>query len=722
MSNENHPYPYVSNLKFPLELIGMAVDLNPFAPYSSSPRLDMFRSHLSQAVAIDGAEFPIISSGKECEYKNFEMQEGALYRSGDGYILKVIDRYIDSHDRINNTITTVIYKNLDNLQIDYFDIVKYKHYNNKFGFINKITNEHLLAEGNFIEKDTPFCTSPMINDEQYNLGVNANTVYMTSTDLIEDSMVISKSIADKMSNVEIDTISFHIPKDSIPINLYGDEYEYKFIPDIGEYINKDGILCAFKKINDENFIPTMTDNNKNKISYLHDDIIKSIPDAKIIDIDFHYSLNNKDTTSKFVLDQSRKYIENRIRYYKEIVDLYEANQNMKLTSKFNTLVREAYKYLYLFEVLKRNNKFVKKMAFVDKKQSVLDGVSVDITYMKKRDTKIGYKITDRHGTKGIIAKIVPDEEMPIDDYGFRADLMIDACSPTARMNMGQLYEQAITRISEFVRREIEKVYLQGDIYKSYEMLLDYYTDINENYVEIIKENIITEEDIIEHIEYSIKNGIYLNIPPGLINFYDERFPRVVNNLQDEKKKKELQEKYKIEDKKYKDNLILKLVKKWNVEKTPLTFKKEIRKGEFIDVRTKEKIWVGSKYIMLLSKIPEPSSPCIAPISQYGVPVKPPVSRKKNSFIPVNPTRFGEDEIRRMLIDVGEKETSRLMGLQSMSNDGVIACIDTILNAKNFNDIGRIDIEDITLKNSNTMLILLKQILQTKGIKIGIINE
>ena len=65
--------------------------------------------------------------------------------------------------------------------------------------------------------------------------------------------------------------------------------------------------------------------------------------------------------SKLILNQSDKYIENKIRYYKNIVDTFEANQNMKLTSKFNTLVREAYKYLYLFEVMRRNNKYIKKM-------------------------------------------------------------------------------------------------------------------------------------------------------------------------------------------------------------------------------------------------------------------------------------------------------------------------------------------------------------------------
>ena len=681
----------------------------------------MLRSHLSQSIAVDGSEFPMISTGNERKYIEFEMQEGALYRSGDGYNLTTIDKYIDSHDRVNNPITTVIYKDLDNGYIDYFDIVKYKHYNNKFGFINKIINDEFISEGSFISKDMPFTTSPLINGSQYNLGVNANTAYMTSTDLIEDSMVISKSLADKMSNVEIDTISFYIPKDSLPINLYGDENNYKFIPDIGEDINDDGILCAFKKINDDNFLSSMSNKNRKEISYLHDDIIKSIPNAKIIDIDFYYSLNNK-SMPKIVLDQSRKYIKNRIRYYMEIVKIYESNYEVELSSKFNTLVREAYKYLYLFEVLKRNNKFIKKMSFVDKKQSVLDGMSVDITYMKKREVKIGYKITDRHGTKGIIAKIVPDDEMPIDDYGFRVDLMVDACSPIARMNIGQLYEQAINRISEFVRRKVEEAFNSGDIGYAYSMLLDYYTDINENYAKVIEENMLTDLDKKEHVEYSINNGVYLNIPPALINFYDDRLPRVINKIKDKNKKKKLQEKYKVEDGTYRENLILKLTKKWGVEATQLSFKKEMRKGEMVDVRTKKKIWVGSKYLMLLSKIPEPSSPCIAPISQYGVPVKPPVSRKKNSFIPTNPTRFGEDEIRRMLIDVGEEETSRLMGLQSMSSDGIIECIDTILNSKNFNDISRIDIENTVLKNSNTMLILLKQILQTRGIRMRIEDD
>ena len=719
MSNEN----YTDNLKFPLELIGFPVDLNPFIQFTSSPRLDMYRSHLSQAVAVDGSEFPFISSGKEREYRDFEMQDGALYRKGDGYILKTVDKYIDSHDRANNPKTTVIYKDLESLEIDYFDIDKYKHYNNKFGFINKLINEDLIGEGSFIEKDIPFATSSIINGEQYNLGINANTVYMTSTDIIEDSMVISQSIANKMSNIEIDTISFYIPRDSFPVNLYGDENNPKFIPDIGEYVNEDGILCAFKKINDNNFISNMTNKKQNEISYLHDEIIKSLPGAKVLDIDFYYplELEKEKSISEIVLKQFHKYKQNKIRYYREIVEIYKKNSETKLTSKFNTLVIEAFKYLYALKAEKRNNR-ITKMSFVDKKQSVLDSVLIDITYMKKRDVKVGHKITDRHGTKGIVAKIVPDEEMPIDDYGFKADLIIDACSPIARMNMGQLYEQAINRISEFVRREVKRVYENGDPNKAFFILLDYYNDINENYASIIRDNIISDADKLEHVEYSINNGIYLNIPPNLTSFYDDRFPRIVNNLQNEKKKKEFQKKYKIEDKKYNENLIIKLTKKWDVKLSPVTFKKEIRKNEFVDVRTKVNVCIGSKYIMLLSKIPEPSSPCIAPVSQYGIPVKPPVTRKKHSFIPTNPTRFGEDEIRRMMIDVGEEETSRLMGLQSMSNEGVIACIDTLLNAVNFNDISRIDIENKTLKNSNTMLVLLKQILQTKGIKIGIVDE
>ena len=52
----------------------------------------------------------------------------------------------------------------------------------------------------------------------------------------------------------------------------------------------------------------------------------------------------------------------------------------------------------------------------------------------------GDKLAGRHGNKGIISKVVPEEDMPYDETGKPVDIIISPLSVISRMNMGQLLE------------------------------------------------------------------------------------------------------------------------------------------------------------------------------------------------------------------------------------------------------------------------------------------
>ncbi len=62
---------------------------------------------------------------------------------------------------------------------------------------------------------------------------------------------------------------------------------------------------------------------------------------------------------------------------------------------------------------------------------------------KKRKLKVGDKLAGRHGNKGIVAKIVRDEDMPFLEDGTPVDIVLNPLGVPSRMNLGQIYESVL---------------------------------------------------------------------------------------------------------------------------------------------------------------------------------------------------------------------------------------------------------------------------------------
>jgi DNA-directed RNA polymerase subunit beta len=62
---------------------------------------------------------------------------------------------------------------------------------------------------------------------------------------------------------------------------------------------------------------------------------------------------------------------------------------------------------------------------------------------KKRKLKVGDKMAGRHGNKGIVAKIVRDEDMPYLEDGTPVDIVLNPLGVPSRMNLGQIYESVL---------------------------------------------------------------------------------------------------------------------------------------------------------------------------------------------------------------------------------------------------------------------------------------
>ena len=93
--------------------------------------------------------------------------------------------------------------------------------------------------------------------------------------------------------------------------------------------------------------------------------------------------------------------------------------------------------------------------------------AVRITTAAMRTPVRGDKLCSRHGQKGVIGLIVPDEDLPFTADGIRPDLVINAHAFPSRMTVGQIMEMAGGKISgdidgsAFQGLSIDELYARG---------------------------------------------------------------------------------------------------------------------------------------------------------------------------------------------------------------------------------------------------------------------
>jgi len=61
----------------------------------------------------------------------------------------------------------------------------------------------------------------------------------------------------------------------------------------------------------------------------------------------------------------------------------------------------------------------------------------------KRKLKVGDKMAGRHGNKGIVARIVREEDLPFQEDGTPVDIVLNPLGVPSRMNLGQIYETVL---------------------------------------------------------------------------------------------------------------------------------------------------------------------------------------------------------------------------------------------------------------------------------------
>lgn len=121
------------------------------------------------------------------------------------------------------------------------------------------------------------------------------------------------------------------------------------------------------------------------------------------------------------------------------------------SKKSNAMILDIYKnYSYKYNEIEEKYKRLKvKVTLGDELPTGV--VKLAKVYVaKKRKLSVGDKMAGRHGNKGVVAKIVPPEDMPFMPDGTPVDIVLNPLGVPSRMNLGQLYETALGWVGETI--------------------------------------------------------------------------------------------------------------------------------------------------------------------------------------------------------------------------------------------------------------------------------
>lgn len=661
------------NMRIDPRHIGITGLLSPGVAHCSGSRLEIFAKNISQTRVPNEPDFPDMFTGFETLFSDYVFD--STKRENEIRVFAIVDKYamqLSTMRAGSNPLRTVVYRDLKTGEISYFNIHRFTSYTNDYGFENVMRSN--IQVGDVIPPDMELYSSPSKNGDSYAMGVNANVAFTTILETTEDCFAMSESLAKRLSPLSIETksISFNIRQ--YPLNLYGDEDQYKIFPDIGEFVNPDGILCAFRPVKKYSIISDLTPDKLTRVNHLFDQKVYAHPGAKVIDIEVY--MNNKAELPERVYEQVRIYREARLAYWREIVNVYEKVKNLPISPKFNTLVTRAMGRLLAAKQSVPGIGKRSKIDLTDKFNPIT--LKVDITLAHRVIVNKGHKSSGREGGKGVVI-IKPDEEMPIDEQGFRADICIDPISIIKRTNVIQLYEQYINRVLKWQAMNLDKI---GTVEQQFRHIVELLNDINPEYAKLIAEEMTTKKLREQYVNSCKADTIKICIPPGMDNITKE--------------------------------MVLKLDEKYKTPISPVEFVINTSTGKK-RVKTKDPVCIGSKYIYLLSKYPKPLAPGYGYVNRCHMPIN---TKDKNSTpLGTTPIRFGESESRIFAVALDIKTVLRFKCLYGGSRIGPKYMVEALVNENNPSQLKRVPVTTEVLYDDCPSVRIANHMFETIGIDV-----
>lgn len=504
------------------EFLGAAAD-NSFVSNISTPRSVMHFSHVSSRPSLINPDKKLLLTGIEGELGKYIND---VRTDEDITVKAVISKRSDLGLSNPETILIVEFERDGEVWLDMIEVPNHRSSHGFFGYslhpteeLQNVTYNTSLPEGTVLAK-----TDSYADDGTYKFGTSVNVALMSHPSVTEDGFVVSESFLNKNKFTSVTKRVIYLTKDNLPINLYGNEEEFRMFPEIGEPVRADGLLCGTRERNDWFSIADLNNDSVSEIDYTFDNPVYVPVNSIVVDVNIVRGNYNRTEYAPEMTAQLDRHAANLIAYYKDIVRRYD-----KVVWELKKLYGDGFEprqtprlRRYVADCIIKSEAPTSRDKLCYRRINI-DEYRVEITCMSVVRPNLGYKFSDMHAAKGVICRVLPDEDMPVDELGNRADVIADAGSSTiSRMNIGRSYEHYIGAASrDNQQRLIDKYskvkgvnYInnlsQEDINYGIDYLRGFYSLFNSEMVEFI--SLLNEEEREVHLKECLTDEIYIYLP------------------------------------------------------------------------------------------------------------------------------------------------------------------------------------------------------------------
>lgn len=410
----------------------IAISHVPFLEHDDATRLQMSSSQQRHAILLKEFDIPRIQSGVEGMYTD---RTSFMFRAErDGTIVYkddniIIVQYINKECKAFNIGYKKLFLSVCDVYTTYFD------------------------QGDTFKEGDIIAESNYLNEGRLTIGKNLKTavaVYYGYN--YEDGIVISDALqrSGKLTSLHFLDLAFEITPNKVFENLTDDYQNYKPLPAVGDRLKKGDVYAKIKTLGGalDNFDVIFDACHEKRVT---EDCI--IADVKI------YANKWSRKIPQFT-DYIKTFIEGKQASKKQLVDVLATY----LTKD------ELDNFVESMEI----DKTEKSRSTYSIKGDSIDGVRIEITAIYERPIEVGDKLGNRHGNKGVIAKIVPEKFMPRFEDGSVAEVIINPLGIVSRMNIGQLFELHLAKsVSDLITVLKQKLQDGTSIDKLKKVILEY---------------------------------------------------------------------------------------------------------------------------------------------------------------------------------------------------------------------------------------------------------
>ncbi|MEC8454766.1 MAG: DNA-directed RNA polymerase subunit beta [Pseudomonadota bacterium] len=539
----------------PQQMVSVAAALIPFLEHDDANRALMGSNMQRQAVPTLKTEKPLVGTGME---RNVARDSGVCVVAFRGGVIESVDagRIIV---RVNDEETDA-----GEAGVDIYNLTKYTRSNQN----TCISQKPLVKDGDQVTRGDILADGPSIDIGELALGQNMRIAFMPWNGYnFEDSILISERVVkeDRFTSIHIQELTC-VARDT----KLGSEEITADIPNVGEgalgKLDEAGIVYIGAEVGAGDILvgkvtpkgeTQLTPEEKllraifgEKASDVKDTSLRVPSSVKgtVIDVQvFTRDGLEKDQRAieieEMQLAQVRKDINDEYRIVEEAT--YERLQKalvgkvvaggpklkkgQKVTNDYlNNLPREnwfklrmsneaANQQLERAEAQLAERRVELDARFEDKKKKLTQGDDLAPGVLKivkvylaiKRTIQPGDKMAGRHGNKGVISVVMPEEDMPYDEKGEPVDIVLNPLGVPSRMNVGQILETHLGAASKGLGEKIGKLLdAQAKLTELRKLVTDVYNKIG-NRTEDIKS--FSEEELCE-LAANLRSGVPMATP------------------------------------------------------------------------------------------------------------------------------------------------------------------------------------------------------------------